>query len=67
MLPYARDIVCREQGSYEIARKFTDRVVLYHDWAIDVLEEATRGRKRQKEAGEFLEISESNSGTTVNP
>lgn len=39
MLPYAREVVCREQGSYEIAKKYTDRVVLYHDWAIDVLEQ----------------------------
>gem|GEM_PF-3167086 len=54
MLPYACEIVCREQGSYEIARRYTDKVVLYHDWAIDVLEEATsthtgiKGSKRQQ-------------------
>jgi hypothetical protein len=38
MLPYAREIVCREQGSYDIAKRYTDRVVLYHDFAIDILE-----------------------------
>ncbi len=37
MLPYAREVVCREQGSYDIAMRYTDRVVLYHDWAIDIL------------------------------
>lgn len=57
VLPYAREIVCREQGSYEIARKFTDRVVLYHDWAIDVLQEATKGRKRQKENNNCILIN----------
>jgi len=37
MLPYAQQIVCREQGSYDIARRYTDKVVLYHDFAIDIL------------------------------
>lgn len=44
MLPYAYEVVCREQWSYTIAKRYTDRVVLYHDWAIDILsEESKRG------------------------
>ena len=50
MLPYAREIVCREQGSYHIAKQYTDKVVLYHDFAIDVLEEVKRGNKIQKDS-----------------
>lgn len=55
MLPFAREIVCREQGSYRIATQYTDKVVLYHDFAIDVLEEVKRANKMQKEAEKDLE------------
>lgn len=46
MLPHAQQIVCREQGSYAIARRYTDEVVLYHDWAIDILSEENKRIRR---------------------
>jgi hypothetical protein len=57
MLPFAREIVCREQGSYDIARKFTDRVALYHDFAIDVLQDEIKGSKKQQKAEKYIIIN----------
>lgn len=37
MLPFAHQIVCRERTSYDLALQYTDKAVLYHDWAIDVI------------------------------
>lgn len=38
MLPLARQIVCRDQQSYGIAKMYTDQVTLYHDFALDILD-----------------------------
>jgi polysaccharide pyruvyl transferase WcaK-like protein len=37
MLPLARQIICRDIHSYNIAKMYTDKVTLYHDFALDVL------------------------------
>ena len=47
MLPYAHEIVCREQGSFDIARRYTDKLVLYHDWAIDVIDSINQKLKTE--------------------
>jgi|GEM_PF-2814103 len=55
MLPHAHQIVCRERTSYELALKYTDKVVLYHDWAIDVIEKEKEEvyRKIRKKFGQI--------------
>lgn len=38
VLPYAQQIVVREQTSYDIVKRYTNKVVLHHDFSLETLQ-----------------------------